>query len=685
VTASSLRRSPFGLRRSARDPWRLPGTRRVRSRAGRASRSLPRVSPDATLARAHPHAAAFGGSAASAATRSNDNYTDNENADDNYPSANDNIQIRLGWRHVPPRRASAPGYRRGDLADSPRYQTPHMVTSSQRRRSFAAIQRRAPRQLTAPQASSRPDYRAWCCRRGAVRLLVSVAVRSPSGFPQRHHGGRPATRHPHCASLLRCRCGRPAAVFRSPVWQPRRLPRGTATGSHLRRVRAHAIPAPEPACHTALSGVTTRRTCGRPCGRCQSLALGGSRPHPDRYGRRRSFAASASVSASAPDAASHAPCVPAAHAAAFHLPSVAAAAASRRAPATRRWLPHTFSLWQPNAGTKPGGLVPLPDPLPQQFNQQSNEQLQNILGWRHVPPRRASAPGYRRGDLADSPRYQQPHIATGSTLPPRACARHACIAPSGERLTSTQSACLQDRLRYLQASPSLLFGTVAGGRYAAASRRKACHTPSSLRRLAAVSMRQARRRFHLPSVAAPTAATRTATGSHSRRCFAAIRDGPGLPHGRFGKIRPSARVAAVAVPYGHRSSFAAAASVSAGVPARFLAGSLRAGALAAVFMSPVWQPPPESDRLPHRRARAAAAVPPGRGLCAWIHAPARTPAVIAGCRHAAPAQHQCRLPRQLSAAGLARAFAPRRATSGLVRIPPASVSFGGEGRSLGEG
>jgi hypothetical protein len=68
VAASSLRRPPFGLRRSARDPWRQPGTRRVRSRAGRASRSLPRVSPDAPLARAHPHAAAFGGSAASAAT-----------------------------------------------------------------------------------------------------------------------------------------------------------------------------------------------------------------------------------------------------------------------------------------------------------------------------------------------------------------------------------------------------------------------------------------------------------------------------------------------------------------------------------------------------------------------------------------------------------------------------------------
>ena len=122
-----------------------------------------------------------------------------------------------------------------------------------------------------------------------------------------------------------------------------------------------------------------------------------------------------------------------------HIPSVAAAAASRRAPATRR-LPHRFSCGSPTRGTKPGGLVPLPDPLSQQFNQQSNEQVQNILGWRHVPPRRASAPGYRRGDLADSPRYQQPHIATGSTLPPRACARHTCIAPSGERLTSTQSA-----------------------------------------------------------------------------------------------------------------------------------------------------------------------------------------------------------------------------------------------------
>ena len=66
-------------------------------------------------------------------------------------------------------------------------------------------------------------------------------------------------------------------------------------------------------------------------GQCQSLALGGSRPHPDRYGRRRSFAAAASLSASAPAAASQAPCVPVALAAVLHVPSVAAAARVRSA------------------------------------------------------------------------------------------------------------------------------------------------------------------------------------------------------------------------------------------------------------------------------------------------------------------------------------------------------------------
>ena len=84
--------------------------------------------------------------------------------------------------------------------------------------------------------------------------------------------------------------------------------------------------------------------------------------------------------------------------------------------------------------------------------------------------------------------------------------------------------------------------------------------------------------------------------------------------------------------------------------------------------------------------------PPGRGLCAWIHAPARTPAVLTGCHTPRPhdskstidSKHQCKLPRQLSAEILPRAFAPRRATSGLVRIPPASGASGGESRSLGK-
>ena len=103
---------------------------------------------------------------------------------------------------------------------------------------------------------------------------------------------------------------------------------------------------------------------------CQALPGGASRSalwQPPASGPVRSpplVCRSGILSASAPAAASQAPCVPDAPAAAFHIPSVAAAAASRRAPATR-------------------------------------------------------------------------HTATGSTLPPRACARHSCIAPSGERLTST--------------------------------------------------------------------------------------------------------------------------------------------------------------------------------------------------------------------------------------------------------
>ena len=221
----------------------------------------------------------------------------------------------------------------------------------------------------------------------------------------------------------------------------------TATGYHSRRVHAHAIPAPEPACHAALRADNRERTRGRPCGRCQSLRLvaaarirTGTVPAarlPQRHlvGQRTGRRVASSLRAGCARRR-------------FHFPSAAAAAAARRAPATR-------------------------------------------------------------------------HTATDSTLPPLLCS-HTCIAPAGERLTSTQSARLRDRLRYLQASPLLLFGTVTGGRCAEASRRKACRTPSSLRKLVAVSMWQARRPFHFPSAAAATTATNSAARSRSRRCFAAI-------------------------------------------------------------------------------------------------------------------------------------------------------------------
>jgi len=232
VTASSLRRSPFGLRRSARDPWRQPGTRRVRSRAGRASRSLPRVSPDAALARAHPHAAAFGGSAASAATRSNDNYSDNEKADDNYPNENNTSQNRLGWRHVPPRRASPPGYRRGDLADSPRYQSPHIATGSQRRRSFAAIQRRAPRQLT--PRPRRPVARTTGLGVAAGARFVSLCP-SPYGHRRAFRRGITPEGLPHAILTARACCG--VAVAGPPPFSYPRC--GSRDGCHTTWPRAH--------------------------------------------------------------------------------------------------------------------------------------------------------------------------------------------------------------------------------------------------------------------------------------------------------------------------------------------------------------------------------------------------------------------------------------------------------------
>jgi hypothetical protein len=179
------------------------------------------------------------------------------------------------------------------------------------------------------------------------------------------------------------------------------------------------------------------------------------------------------------------------------------------------------------------------------------------------------------------------------------------------------------------------------------------------------------------------------TGYHARRCFAAIRYGDGLPHGRFGKIRPSARATAVAVPYGHRRR----------LPQRHHGGR-RVG-------TPKVASDRAASRFGFRRARRRFSIP-SVAAAACVRAPATTPGAgggsrddgarslrvdthpsphdrrLSGCRHSAPGQRQGKLPRHLSAEILPRAFAPRRATSGLVRIPPASVAYGGEGRSLGE-
>jgi len=145
--------------------------------------------------------------------------------------------------------------------------------------------------VNALRPRSRPDYRIACATSRHHRRCSSV--RSPAGVARRRHGGRPATRHPHCAGLLRCRCGRPAAVFTSPVWQPRRLPRA--------RPRAHTRGACMRTPYRLRNRPATRRyglilksarVAGLAAG--ASRKLGGSRPHPDRYGHRRSFAAVAS-------------------------------------------------------------------------------------------------------------------------------------------------------------------------------------------------------------------------------------------------------------------------------------------------------------------------------------------------------------------------------------------------------
>ena len=208
----------------------------------------------------------------------------------------------------------------------------------------------------------------------------------------------------------------------------------------------------------------------------------------------------------------------------------------------------------------------------------------------------------------------------------------------------------------------------------------------------------------------PQRLPRTVLHAHARGacCARHTGSGTGLPHGVERRYHP-ARVwqALSAEPVGELQASAlirpgtvtggsSRSGITAeGVPSAILtaqACSSAAVAPAAVFQIPSVAAAANCRAPATTPGAGVAAGPPGRGLCAWIHAPARTPAVMTGCHTPRPhdskftidSKHQCKLPRQLSAEILARAFAPRRATSGLVRIPPASGASGGESRSLGK-
>ena len=151
--------------------------------------------------------------------------------------------------------------------------------------------------VNALRPRSRPDYRTACVTSRHHRRCSSV--RSPAGVTRWHHGGRPAARPPHCASLLRCRCGRPAAAIHVPSAAAATAATNSAARSRSRRCFA-AIPAPEPACHTALRADNQERPCGRPCRSVPPAGLVAAARHPDRYGLRRFACRSGVSSASAP-------------------------------------------------------------------------------------------------------------------------------------------------------------------------------------------------------------------------------------------------------------------------------------------------------------------------------------------------------------------------------------------------
>jgi hypothetical protein len=203
---------------------------------------------------------------------------------------------------------------------------------------------------------------------------------------------------------------------------------------------------------------------------------------------------------------------------------------------------------------------------------------------------------------------------------------------------------------------------------------------------------RARRHFPIPSVAAAAASRRapaaTLTRAHTRgacvrtpyRTASACRAGV---TGRQAPAParqppPSGTVAAARLPQRH---------LVGQRDGRRVAGSLRAGRARRHFSRSQCGSRRQSCRAPAATLAGAGGGSRSAGARALRADTRPSPHARrpSGCRHAAPAKRPCKLPRQLSAECLARAFAPRRATSGLVRHPPASDANRGEGRSLVDG
>ena len=172
--------------------------------------------------------------------------------------------------HRPPRRRllaarlrtpTFPCSRCGSRAASRRPAATRLATGSQNRRCFAAIPG------PAPAAARRcgmifTGARAAAVERGACRQAPGVRAHPARYghrrfFPQRHHGGRRAVHHPHCAGLFRWQpsrpppfsapqCGSPAASRRGLASISRsapRVPSGIGTGLSLRSKPRSSRPA----------------------------------------------------------------------------------------------------------------------------------------------------------------------------------------------------------------------------------------------------------------------------------------------------------------------------------------------------------------------------------------------------------------------------------------------------------